>query len=121
MNVRYDIVYRTSILYDDIVRSSQNELRACPASDDYQQLVSYRVVTHPLARVLSYQDYFGTRVDTFGVREPHVALEISAEASVETQPRPLVTVSPRVAELSEPGFRDRHAEYLEPLPARRMG
>jgi transglutaminase-like putative cysteine protease len=109
---RYDLRYRTNIVYDDIVRSSQNELRACPASDEHQQLVAYRVTTHPATRVLSYADYFGTRVDTFGVREPHVALEITAEASVETLPRPLVTVSPRMAELTDASFRDRHAEYL---------
>lgn len=110
---RYDVRYRTSIHYDDIVRTSQNELRACPASDDHQQLVAYRVTTHPAARVLSYQDYFGTRVDTFGIREPHVALEVTAEASVETLPRPLVTVSPRLAELRDAAFRDAHAEYLD--------
>ena len=31
--MRYDIVYRTSIHYDDVVRGSQNELRACPSSE----------------------------------------------------------------------------------------
>jgi len=112
--VRYDITYRTAMHYDDIVRGSQNELRACPASDGYQQLVAYRVTTHPAARVLSYPDYWGTRVDTFGIREPHVVLEITAEASVETMPRPLVTVSPRVAELHDPAFRDTYVEYLSP-------
>ncbi len=110
--MRYDVNYRTSIIYDDIVRGSQNELRACPASDDHQQLVAYRVTTHPTARVLAYHDYWGTRVDTFGIREPHVSLEINAEASVETMPRPLVTVSPRVSELSKRAFRDEYVEYL---------
>ena len=110
--MRYDIAYRTSIHYDDVVRGSQNELRACPASDDHQQLVAYRVTTHPASRVLAYHDYWGTRVDTFGVREPHVALEVTAEATVETLPRPLVTVSPRVAELSNAAFRDTYVEYL---------
>jgi transglutaminase-like putative cysteine protease len=110
--MRYDIAYRTSIHYDDIVRGSQNELRACPASDAHQQLVAYRVTTHPASRVLAYHDYWGTRVDTFGIREPHVSLEISAEASVETMPRPLVTVSPRVAALEDATFRDQYVEYL---------
>ena len=109
---RYDIAYRTTIHYDDVVRGSQNELRACPASDDFQQLIAYHVATHPAARVLSYHDYWGTRVDTFGIREPHVSLELTAEASVETMPRPLVTVSPRVAELSNAAFRDVYVEYL---------
>jgi transglutaminase-like putative cysteine protease len=62
--------------------------------------------------VLAYHDYWGTRVDTFGIREPHVSLEVNAEASVETMPRPLVTVSPRVAELSNASFRDTYVEYL---------
>jgi transglutaminase-like putative cysteine protease len=110
--MRYDIAYRTTIHYDDVVRGSQNELRACPASDDHQQLVAYRVTTHPASRVLAYHDYWGTRVDTFGIREPHVSLELTAEASVETMPRPLVTVSPRVSELADASFRDRYVEFL---------
>lgn len=110
--MRYDIAYRTTIQYDDVVRGSQNELRACPASHPYQQLVAYHVTTHPASRVLSYHDYWGTRVDTFGIREPHVSLEISAEASVDTMPRPLVTVSPRMADLEQPSFRDAYVEYL---------
>ncbi len=110
---RYDIVYRTVVHYDDVVRGSQNEVRACPASDQYQQLVAYRVTTHPASRLLAYHDYWGTRVDTFGVREPHVSLEITAEATVETLPRPLVTVSPRVASLQAPSFRDQYVEFLD--------
>jgi transglutaminase-like putative cysteine protease len=113
---RYDVKYRTTIHYDDVVRASQNELRACPVSDAYQQLVAYRVTTHPATRVLSYQDYFGTRVDTFGIREPHVSLEITAEASVETFPRPIVSVSPRVADLHGVAFRDEYIEYLGATP-----
>ena len=31
--VRLDIRYRTTFDYDDLVRESQNELRACPMSD----------------------------------------------------------------------------------------
>ena len=112
--VRYDIRYRTTIHYDDLVRASHNELRACPTSDAYQQLVSYRVVTHPAARVHTHRDYFGTRVDSFGVREPHVSLEVTAEASVETTPRDLVSVSPRMAAVADPAFRDEHLEYLGP-------
>ena len=109
---RYDITYRTSIHYDDVVIGSQNELRACPASNEHQQLVAYRVTTYPATRVLPHQAYWGTRVDTFGIREPHVSLEIDAQATVETLPRPLVTVSPRVAELDQAGFRDAHIEFL---------
>ncbi len=43
--MRLDIRYRTTFTYEDLVRESQNELRACPVSDEHQQLIAYRVVT----------------------------------------------------------------------------
>ena len=114
--MRFDIRYRCRFTYDQLVRESQNELRACPASDERQQVVSYRVTTTPSARVLSFTDWWGTRVDAFGVREPHLVLDVVAEAAVETSPAPLVTVDPRVDELRDSDFCDRHTEYLERTP-----
>jgi transglutaminase-like putative cysteine protease len=114
--VRLDIRYRTSFTYDDLVRESQNELRACPTSDAFQNLVSYRVTTSPSSKVSSFIDYWGTRVDAFGHRSPHIAMEVTASATVETYPRPMLSAaSPRSA-LDDLAFRDAHAEYLEPSP-----
>lgn len=114
--MRFDIRYRTLFSYDDLVRESQNELRACPATDEVQQLISYRVTTSPSSRVLSFGDYWGTRVDAFGVRTPHISLEVSAEASVETRMRPLCAVAPRPDALRAPAFVDEHLEYLGRSP-----
>ena len=114
--MRFDITYTTTFTYDELVRESQNELRACPASDDAQQLVSYRVTTSPSARVLSFTDYWGTRVDAFGVRTPHLFLEVTAEASVETRPRPLLVSTAPASALRDLTFLDDHIEYLEPSP-----
>ena len=114
--MRFDIRYKCRFTYDQLVRESQNELRACPASDERQQVVAYRVSTMPSARVLSFTDWWGTRVDAFGVREPHLVLDVVAEAAVETSPTPLVTVDPRVDDLGEADFCDLHIEYLERTP-----
>lgn len=111
--MRFDIRYRTLFTYNEQVSESQNELRACPTSDDCQRLLDYRVVVHPTARVFSYVDYWGTRVDSFGLRRPHHALEVVAEASVETRPRPLPTAAPRFEHLERPDFVDAHIEYLQ--------
>ena len=119
--MRFDIRYRTSFTYEDLVRESQNELRACPASNENQDLISYRVVTSPSTKVYSFTDYWGTRVDAFGLRLPHVALEVVAEASVETRQRPLLTVAPHLDQLAARELRNEHWEYLQPSPARRMG
>ena len=114
--MRFDIRYRTAFTYDDLVRESQNELRACPTSDAQQELINYRVVTSPSAKVFSFIDYWGTRVDAFGLRLPHIALELVAEASVETHRRPLLTVAPHLDVLRDGDFCDEHWEYLQRSP-----
>jgi transglutaminase-like putative cysteine protease len=111
--MRFEIRYRCAFEYDELVRESQNELRAAPASDEHQSLISYRVTTTPPARVYSFEDYWGTRVDTFGVREPHILLEVVAEASVETRSAPLLAASPPLATLRDRAFRDAHLEYVD--------
>jgi len=111
--MRLDIRYRCSFEYDELVRESQNELRVCPIADERQTLLSYRVHTYPAARVYSFEDYWGTRVDAFGVREPHIFLEVVAEATVETKGQALITSSPHTSSLTDPWFADMHIEHLE--------
>ncbi len=114
--MRLDIRNRTLFRYDAPVAESHNEVRACPVSDHRQNLVAYRLSVSPASQALAYSDYWGNRVDAFGVREPHLSLEIVAEAAVDTfeaPPRP----DPCAWEaLAEPWFRDRHLEYLERTP-----
>ena len=114
--MRFDIRYRTVFTYDELVSESQNELRACPTTDDRQQLIGYRVTTFPAARTLAYTDYWGTRVDHFGLRVPHHALEIVAEAAVETSARQPFAAPGDTRDLADPEFRDLYSEYLEPTP-----
>jgi transglutaminase-like putative cysteine protease len=111
--MRFDIRYRTTFSYDALVRESQNELRACPTSDERQQLIGYRVATNPSSRVSSAFDYWGTRVDAFGIRAPHLALEVIAEAAVETRQAAMVTSAPRLDSLQDERFIDAHWEYLQ--------
>ncbi len=111
--MRFDIRYRTVFTYTEPVVESHNELRACPADDACQRLLDHRVSVHPAARVFGYVDYWGTRVDAFGIRKAHVAMEVVAEASVETTPRPLPTAAPRLEALERPEFVDAHIEFLQ--------
>lgn len=112
--VKLDICYRTRFAFDAPVRESQNELRACPATDERQQLLSYRVSVEPSARMLSFTDYWGTRVDHFGVTDSHVGLEVTAEASVETQDPPPFSAASPMESLADPAFVNQHEEYLKP-------
>jgi transglutaminase-like putative cysteine protease len=111
--MRFDIRYRTLFSYTELVSESQNELRACPTSDECQRLLDYRVMVQPSARVISYTDSWGTRVDAFGLRKPHLAMEVVAEAAVETRPRPLPSTTPPLEALLRLDFIDAHYEFLQ--------
>lgn len=111
--MRFDVRYRTVFRYSEATSESQNELRACPITDESQRLLDYRVTVDPAARVFSYVDAWGTRVDVFGIRRPHREMSVTAEASVETRPRPLPTAAPRTEALRTSEFVDAHIEYLQ--------
>lgn len=114
--MRLDIRYVTRFVYGAPVVESQNELRASPTSDEHQQVVHYRVTTSPVARVASYTDYWGTRVDTFGVTGPHEHLEVVAASTVETSPRPAPPDDVPRAALADAAWRDEHLEFLQRSP-----
>lgn len=92
--MRLEIRYSNHFDYPDLVRESHNVLRACPTGDGTQRLVEYEVVTTPAARVLSYVDYWGTRVDAFGIRHPHRSLHVTARSIVETNDREVPAEGP---------------------------
>jgi len=82
------IDYLTSFTYASPVRESQNIVRACPLDEPAQQLLRFRLETDPASRILHHRDAWGTRVDTFGIREAHTSLTIRAHAQVRTSSRP---------------------------------
>jgi transglutaminase-like putative cysteine protease len=110
--MRFSIRYRSEFRYPEPVQESHNLLRACPTTDARQTLLHYDLVTTPPARQFSYRDYWGTRVDAFGVRAPHTSLAIQAEAGVETRPTGPMAACPRRERLADPAFVDAHLEFL---------
>jgi transglutaminase-like putative cysteine protease len=84
-----EVRYASEFEYAGAVRESHNMLRACPVTDDHQRLMSYAVTVEPSTRMLSHTDYWGTRVDEFGIRPPHERLLVVAESVVDTSVRPV--------------------------------
>ncbi|MFM7617198.1 MAG: transglutaminase domain-containing protein [Actinomycetes bacterium] len=111
--MRLDVRYRSVFAYTEEITESHNELRACPATDAYQRLIDYRVTVDPSSRIFSYTDAWGTRVEAFGVRGVHERMVVTADATVETSPRPLPTATTTLADLQDATFRDGHIEYLQ--------
>jgi transglutaminase-like putative cysteine protease len=110
VSTRLDIRYRTEFLYDEQVSESHNELRACPADDARQRVLDYKVLISPTGELQSFRDYYGTRVDTFGVRSPHERLVVVAESTVETGP-PVAPTPSSIKAVREAG-RTTRFEYL---------
>lgn len=86
--------YVTHFRYATPVWESHNSLRACPSSDDVQELLEYRVELMPEAPFYSYVDNWGTRVDTFDIPQSHDQLIVTAFARVRTNPRPVPESGP---------------------------
>ena len=110
--MRFDIRYETRFRYDAPVRESHNELRACPVDDARQRVLDFRLRVDPAAAVQSYRDYWGTRVEAFGVIPRHDRLDVIAEISVETQ-TPDVEPAPATPVADLAGHEPFH-EYLVP-------
>ena len=75
---------------------------------------AYHVEVMPTARVHSYTDYWGTRVDEFGIVEPHRDLRIMAESTVETT-TPSSPSSEASIEALE-SVREELSSFLRPSP-----
>ena len=112
--MRYDIRYRCAFSYEEPAAESHNELRVCPSTVEGQTVLHARVLADPSARVLTTIDYWGTRVDAFGVRAPHDALEVVVEATVEVDDVAPPPESAPLDELRARAFLDGHREFLGP-------
>ena len=86
--MRLTIRYVSRFRYPDSAWDSHNVLRACPTTDASQRLLDYQLEVEPAARVTSYVDSWGTRIDEFGVRDRHWELLVAARSTVETSERP---------------------------------
>lgn len=112
--MRLGIAYRMHFRYSEAVTESQNEVRVRPIHDDHQQVLSYRLTSRPRLQVLPLTDYWGTTVEHLGIRTPHTELELLAEATVETQPRPAPEEAVAAAMLADTDYQIAHLEFLAP-------
>ncbi len=113
--MRLDIRYRMQFSYDRPVREAHNELRVRPRDLPGQRLLAHRLTSDPLARVLSFTDYWGTTIDHLGLVFEHEGFEIVAEAAVETRPR-LQPTNGSTAGWADEQYRLHNSEYLTASP-----
>ncbi|MEU4509711.1 transglutaminase family protein [Nonomuraea wenchangensis] len=80
MGWRLKVSHVTRVEYDGEAHSSYTEVRMTPAHN----VLSSRVTVTPYAPVFTYEDYWGTKVTSFDVMEPHTSLTVEAVSRVET-------------------------------------
>lgn len=84
---RLRIRHVTGFHYDGEVSTSYNEARMLPQSSDGQLVLYSNLDIQPLSSAHSYIDYWGTRVSSFEVLNPHRELSLTATSLVEVRPR----------------------------------
>ena len=83
----YRVRHVTTYTYPETVSICHNELRLRPREGARQRRVSHELLVSPMPAV-SHQavDFFGNHVTFFAVQEPHRALIVTANSTVEVTP-----------------------------------
>ncbi len=84
----FNIKHTTLYEYRGDVYDSANQIILYPVNDDYQEVQSQEldITGNPLISL--HADYYGNKIGTFSVREPHYYLEIISNIRVITKSRP---------------------------------
>jgi transglutaminase-like putative cysteine protease len=80
----YHIQHTTHYTYEASVKDSANQLILYPLQDEWQQIVNYSLHINGQPKVAEFQDYFGNKVQTFTLTEPHDELKIISAFTVNT-------------------------------------
>jgi transglutaminase-like putative cysteine protease len=109
--------------YAGAAGESVNEVRLVPRENGRQRVEWCQIHVQPAAELIPHRDAFGNEVRWFQLVEPHPVLVVESEAVVEMRP---VALPPRgsgggFADLLEPDYADRHAEFLAPSNRVRWG
>jgi transglutaminase-like putative cysteine protease len=109
LRVRHTTTYR----YSGVVHASYNEARISPLDTPNQFTLEHRVEVHPAANVFRYRDYWGSRVHSFDLHQPHTELSVVGTSLVETAQRtPVLDDTVAWDAIDAPGLTDRFFEYL---------
>ncbi|BDZ48041.1 hypothetical protein GCM10025867_02820 [Frondihabitans sucicola] len=82
---RLRIRHVTGFQYEGEAKASYNEARMLPASTETQFVLSSNLRIEPNSGAHEYLDYWGTRVSSFEVLQPHQQLSLTSTSLVEVR------------------------------------
>ena len=117
--MKIEISHVTRYTYAEPITDSVNEVRLTPRTNYRQSCHHHEMIVEPRTSLFTYEDYYGNRVHSFSVNQPHRELVIRTWAVVVTQdrePRTLPGVSPQeeLAALESEHLQNKYIEYLLP-------
>lgn len=84
---RIRIRHTTGYRYEQPAMASYNESRMLPSTSDGQFVIYSNLDIRPNTSINTYEDYWGTKVVSFDVLQPHTELQLTATSLVEVRPR----------------------------------
>lgn len=113
---RYKLVHVTRFAYDGPVSESYNELRLRPRHDEHQSCLSFRVTTHPAAKAVGHQDFYGNWVHLFHILPEHRSLKVETETVILMHPQPVPpsVVTLRDLDAQRDLLREEHFDWVSP-------
>ncbi|MBC8078704.1 MAG: transglutaminase family protein [Gorillibacterium sp.] len=83
--MKLEIRHTTRYSYDEPANNSVNEIRLTPRSGERQNCHHHAIDIKPHTQLFTYEDFFGNRVHSFSVIEPHSELVIHVHSTVVTE------------------------------------
>lgn len=87
---KYFVTHITKYIYPSAVTDSANQVILYPKTDQFQQIISQKIMTDPNVNIDVSSDYFGNQVGFFTIVQGHNELEIRVDLEVETIKSPRV-------------------------------
>ena len=82
------ICHTTRFEYQAPAYDSHNEVRMRPRDGGNQRCIRFELARTPDTSTIEYDDYYGNRVYSFSIHEPHPSLIVTARSLVECGPVP---------------------------------
>ncbi len=115
--MKIQISHMTRYRYEEPVFNSVNEVRLTPRTNDRQSCHHHSVFINPTVPLFTYEDYFGNRVYSFSIADPHDEIVIETHSIVATYDEQIKNVQEYPLDeelkiLASEQFQNDFAEYL---------
>jgi transglutaminase-like putative cysteine protease len=115
--MKLEITHLTRYHYTIQAMESVNEIRLTPSTNHRQSCYQHTITIEPSVSLFSYDDFFGNRVHSFSVVDPHQELMIQTSSIVvtddlEPERKQFLSLEEQKEMLCSERFINQHAEYL---------